>query len=106
MRMFLAVALSLFLLGCVTDDRQARLKPYIGRNMSEFMRGTGLTPSDSYNTASGRVFVVSGPALAVAVAPGVVAAGGCRMQVETIATSPRGTADDWQIVSIDAHGPC
>jgi hypothetical protein len=103
---FALLLIALALSGCVTDDRYARLKPYIGRSVAEFSRDTGLVPSASYDTAQGRVFTVNGPVLAVAVSPGVVAAGGCRMQIETTATNPRGTADDWRIVSIDARGPC
>lgn len=98
----IAAALS----GCATDDRYARLKPYIGRSVAEFSRDTGLVPTNSYDTAQGRTFIVNGPVLAVAVSPGVVAAGGCKMQIETVSTSPRGTADDWRIVAIDARGPC
>lgn len=100
------VAMTLLLAGCVTDTRQARLKPYIGQSMAIFSAGTGLTPSDSYNVADGRIFVVNGPAIAVAVAPGVTVAGGCKMLIGTIATSPRGTADDWRVTTIDATGPC
>lgn len=106
MRRFLAVVTALFLAGCVTDDRQARLKPHIGRTMADFSRDTGMTPSDSYNTASGRVFVVNGPAMTVAVAPGVAVAGGCKMLIETTAIGTQSTADNWRIASIDAHGPC
>lgn len=103
----LALLLAAFTLtGCITDDRVARLKPYIGGSMAEFSSTTGLTPSNSYDTAAGRTFIVNGPAIAVAVTPGVSVLGGCKMQIETTATSTRGTADDWRIVSIDAQGPC
>lgn len=88
------------------DDRYARLKPFIGRTMADFMRTTGLTPHDSYEIAGGRVFVVHGPAFGVVVAPGVVASGGCRMQIEARAVGTRSAADAWQITAIDAHGPC
>lgn len=104
------ILIALALHGCDADDRPARLKPYIGRSVAEFSRDTGLVPSTSYDTAQGRVFVVNGPVIAVPVpsstSPSIVTAGGCRMQIETTATNPRGTADDWRIVSIDAHGPC
>lgn len=107
MRAFLALPVAAILLtGCVTDDRQARLKPYIGGTMADFSRGTGLVPSASYDTAAGRTFVVNGPVVAVAVAPGAAVAGGCRMLVEATATAPRPTADDWRVVAIDATGPC
>jgi len=102
-----AILLAVLLLpGCVTDDRSARLKPHIGRTVADFSRDTGLTPNSSYDTAQGRTFVVDGPALAVAVAPGVVSSGGCRMQLEAVATGPRSTADDWRITAINATGPC
>lgn len=100
------ILLALVLSGCVTDDRYARLKPYIGRTVADFSRDTGLVPSDSYDTAQGRTFIVNGPVIAVAVSPGVAVAGGCKMQLETVATGTRRTADDWRIVSIDARGPC
>lgn len=101
----LPILLAIALSGCVTDDRQARLKPYMGRTMADFSRSTGLVPSDSYAIAGGKAFVVNGPALAVAV-PGAIATGGCRMLIDTIAVSPRGTADDWRITEINATGPC
>lgn len=100
--------LALALVGCAgaPDDRYARLKPYIGQSMTAFMRSTGLTPSDSYDTTTGKTFIVNGPAMAVAVSPGLTVAGGCKMQIDTVATSTRSTADDWRIVTIDAQGPC
>jgi len=106
MRRCLAFASIMFLVGCQTDDRYARLKPHIGRTMADFSRDTGLAPSDSYNTAEGRVFVVNGPTLAIAVAPGVVASGGCKMQIETVAVGTQSTADNWRITAINANGPC
>lgn len=100
-------ALLALLCGCqTTDSRVARLQPHIGRTMADFSRDTGLVPSDMYNTAEGRVFVVNGPAIGVAVSPGVVVSGGCRMLIETIATTTRSTADAWRITSITANGPC
>jgi hypothetical protein len=105
MRAALLIALSLA--GCaVADDRYARLKPYIGRTMADFSRDTGLLPSDKFDTAKGRVFVVNGPVMVVAVSPGIAVAGGCKMQVETVADNPSGLADSWRIVRIDATGPC
>jgi hypothetical protein len=75
--------------------------------MADFSRSTGVVPSDSYNTANGRTFVVKDAALAVAVSPGVTVAGGCRMLIETTNPSQRSTGDDWgRIVRIDATGPC
>lgn len=74
--------------------------------MADFSRDTGLVPSDMYNTADGRVFVVNGPAIGVAVAPSVVVSGGCRMLIETTATGTRSVADAWQITAITANGPC
>jgi hypothetical protein len=106
MRGYLAIASALFLASCQTDDRAARLKPHIGRTMADFSRDTGLVPNNSYDIAGGRVFLVNGPTIAVAISPGIVASGGCRMLIETIATNPRGTADDWRITSITANGPC
>ncbi|MCK1670403.1 hypothetical protein [Bradyrhizobium sp. 150] len=74
--------------------------------MADFSRDTGLVPTDMYDTAAGRVFVVNGPAIGVAVAPGVLVSGGCRLLIETIATTSRSTADAWQITAITANGPC
>lgn len=88
------------------DDRHARLKPFIGRTVADFMQSTGLTPSDAYETAQGRVFVVHGPPIGVAVAPGVVVAGGCKLQIEATPVGTRSAADAWVIRSITAHGPC
>lgn len=93
--------------GCqTTDDRSTRLQTHVGRTMAEFSRDTGLVPSDMYNTADGRVFVVNGPAFGVAVAPAVVVSGGCRLLIETAAVSAHSTADAWQITAITANGPC
>jgi hypothetical protein len=83
-----------------------RLQSHIGHTMAEFSRDTSLLPSDMYNTADGRVFVVNGPAIGIAVAPGVVVSGGCRLLIETIATTAKSTADAWQITAITANGPC
>lgn len=102
-----ALLIPLLFVGCVTtDDRYARLKPYIGQSMADFSRATGLTPSDMYNTADGRTFVVNGPTTTVTVSPGVAVNGGCKMLIETTATNKSGSADDWRIVAINATGPC
>ena len=102
-----APILLLVLGGCrTTDDRSMRLQSHIGRTMAEFSRDTGLVPSDIYNTADGRVFVVNGPAIGIAVAPGAVLFGGCRLLIETIAMSSQSTADAWRITAITANGPC
>lgn len=74
--------------------------------MADFSRDTGLVPSDMYNTADGRVFVVNGPAIGVAVAPGIVVSGGCRLLIEAVVVNARSTADAWQITAITANGPC
>ncbi|MGY3364184.1 hypothetical protein ACVWZL_001309 [Bradyrhizobium sp. GM2.4] len=93
--------------GCQTTvDRSTRLQSHIGRTMADFSRDTGLVPADMYNTADGRVFVLNGPAIGVAVAPRIVVSGGCRLLIETIAASARSTADAWQITAITANGPC
>ncbi|MDB5616221.1 hypothetical protein [Tardiphaga sp.] len=101
-----SIALASLLAGCVTDDRQARLKPYIGQSLASLAAAVGSAPSASYPTARGRTFTLNGPALAVAVAPGVVAAGGCKMQVDTVQSGGGSTADDWRVVEINASGPC
>jgi hypothetical protein len=106
MRKYLVIVSALFLASCQTDDRFERLHPYIGTSMADFSRSTGMVPSDTYDTAGGRTFVVNGAPIAVAVSPGVTVAGGCRMLVDTILVSKTHTADDWRIVAINATGPC
>ncbi len=106
MRISLLIGFALLASGCQTDDRETRLRSHLDRTMADFSRDTGLVPSDKYDTANGRVFVVNGPAMPVAVAPGVAVSGGCRMLIETVPTSTRGGADDWQITRITANGPC
>src|SRR4051812_28866975 len=92
MRRFLAIASTLFLASCQTGaeyqanldaDRAARLRAWTGRTMAEFMRDTGMTPSNSYDTSAGRTFIVDGPAYTLAMAPGIVRTFGCRIQLET-----------------------
>lgn len=111
----LAVFVFLPLAGCQTGaeyqakvdaDRAGRLQTWIGHTMAEFMRGTGMTPSSNYDTGAGRTFVVDGPAYTLAMAPGVARTFGCRIQLETVATSNASGADNWRIVIASSTGPC
>jgi hypothetical protein len=50
-------------------DRTAEIQTLVGGSMADFIRRTGLTPSDMYPTSSGRTFVVNGP-VSTSVLPG------------------------------------
>jgi hypothetical protein len=90
----------------VDADRAARLQAWTGHTMAEFMRDTGMTPSTNYDTSVGRVFVVDGPAYAMALAPGVVRSFACRIQLETVSLSNASGADNWRITNASSTGPC
>jgi hypothetical protein len=115
-----SVFVFLLLAGCQTGaeyqakvdaDRAARLQTWIGRTMADFMRDTGMTPSTTYDTSAGRVFLVDGPAVTLALAPaygspGVARSFACRIQLETVATGQTSGADVWRIVAVSSTGPC
>lgn len=89
------LASSFALFGCVqtTDDvLEAKITSYVGLTMAEFMTTTGLTPSDRYETAQGRTYVVEGP--------------GCKLFLETVQNDQLERADSWKISGVNAHGPC
>jgi hypothetical protein len=103
--------------GCTTAVEQRemaedqRFRSFNGLTMAEFSAQTGLFPSDFMETASGRVFAVSGPEIVVTQppiygAPAVSADATCRMQVSAVQIGRSGTAEDWKIVSIARRGGC
>lgn len=114
------VGLSTLLLGCQTQvEYQAkidqgldlRLGSYTGLPVSVFMANTGLAPSNAYDVTGGRIFVVEGNPVyltlpATAVTPAVTRTSVCRLQIQTVATSKNGTADDWKITGTTRTGPC
>lgn len=105
------------LAGCSTTAEQRelaedqRFRSFNGLTMAEFSAQTGLFPSDFTETASGRVFEVSGPEIVVTQppvygAPAVSVDATCRMRVSTVQIGRSGTAEDWKIVSIARRGGC
>jgi hypothetical protein len=95
----------------VDSDRAARLQTHVGRTMADFSRDTGMVPSSMYDISTGRVFVVDGPAVTLALAPngftpGVARTFACRIQLETVSTNRTGGADDWRITGVSSTGPC
>jgi hypothetical protein len=116
----LAVFVFLLLAGCQTgaeyraevdNDRAARFQTWVGRSMADFMSGTGMTPSSMYDIITGRVFVVDGPGVTLALAPngfthGVVRTFACHIQLETASTNRIGGADNWRITGASSSGPC
>jgi hypothetical protein len=120
MSRYLALAAALFLASCQTGaeyqakvdaDRAARLQAWTGHTMADFSRGTGMVPSSMYDIRTGRVFVVDGPGVTLALAPngftpGVARNFACRIQLETVSINRAGGADDWRITDVSSTGPC
>ncbi|WP_156041772.1 lipoprotein [Bradyrhizobium sp. URHD0069] len=121
MRKPLAAAVAFLLLaGCQTgaeyqakveSERAARLQTHVGRSMADFSRDTGMVPSSMYDVSTGRVFVVDGPAVTLALAPngftpGVARTFACRIQLETVSMNRTGDAHDWRITGVNSTGPC
>jgi hypothetical protein len=109
-----AVALCLAAAGCTTNaeiaaQRDAEFQSLVGGTMADFMRRTGLTPTDMYPTSSGRTFVVNGPASTIVVpgsygVPTIAAQRQCRMLIDTETTDGKGTADSWRVARITRNG--
>lgn len=102
--------------GCRTAEealaeREAEFQTLVGVTMADFMRRTGLTPTDMYPTSAGRTFVVNGPIRTIVLqgsygVPTVAAQNQCRMMVETEAIDGRGAADSWRVTRITRNGAC
>jgi hypothetical protein len=90
---------------------RSRWQPYIGSTMGVFMMSSGLTPSNAFESATGRTFVVDGPAVTTVLPaayglPAIARTDSCRLMLETVNATNGRTADDWRIVSITQSGPC
>lgn len=87
--------LLVLLTACVqpTDELlQQRMVSFKGMTMAAFMSETGMIPHNYYDTAAGRIYLVSEP--------------GCDLQLGARQLDARQLADSWQIESVTAHGPC
>lgn len=100
--------------GCTTNaeiaaQREAQFQSLVGGTMADFIRRTGLTPTDMYPTSSGRTFIVNGPASTIVIpgsygVPTVAAQRQCRMLIDTVAIDGKGLADTWRVIGIARNG--
>lgn len=118
------IASVLALAGCVSREEakaawEARMRLYLNLTMSQFMKQTGLLPSDAYTSEGNKIFVVLGPAVSystppyttaqgITVAPGVTRTEVCRILLETKHVGPPqgNTPDNWVITGLNINGPC
>jgi hypothetical protein len=95
----------------VQQAQQVQMESVVGLTMAEFSVRTGLTPSDAYAVAGGRVFVVLGRTVTLVTpgsygAPTVANAQTCRILLEARPIGTQGSASSWQIAGVTWTGPC
>lgn len=112
MRIVIYLAVVLALGGsCFAASLSERLRPYIGKSMEDWIRGTGLSPADMYDAAEGqRTFIVPVSASTVNLPIGggmtVSRSAECKYMIDTALNGKPGFPSSWRIVQITTQGPC
>ncbi|HSI41810.1 MAG TPA: hypothetical protein VLA00_14800 [Xanthobacteraceae bacterium] len=104
------------MVGCRTAEQleqaeNRHMQSVVGLTMADFSAQTGVTPTDAYDVAGGRTFVVLGRSVTLVTpssygAPTVANTQTCLLLVATKQIGTGGTAESWQIVGVSYSGPC